>query len=104
MSQRRYLVVNADDFGHSATINIGIIESHRAGTVTSASLMIRQPAAAEAVELSRAHPGLSIGLHLDLGEWRPHFGEWMPVYEVVELTDRAATQHEVARQIQAFYD
>jgi hypothetical protein len=60
------LVVNADDFGRSATINRGIIEAHQKGIVTSASLMTNREGFAEAVELAKANPRLGIGLHLDL--------------------------------------
>ena len=40
------------------------------GIVTSTSLMVRQPAAAEAAApRARATRGLGLGLHIDLGEW-----------------------------------
>ena len=101
MTARR-LIVNADDFGQSAGVNRGIVHAHRYGIVTSASVMVRQRAAAEAVELSRACPALSLGLHLDLGEWRLREGEWVAIYEVVPLDSRQAMQDEVARQLAAF--
>jgi len=41
MSDRRYLIVNADDFGQSPGVNRGIIQAHEHGIVTSASLMVR---------------------------------------------------------------
>jgi predicted glycoside hydrolase/deacetylase ChbG (UPF0249 family) len=46
----KYLIVNADDFGQSAGINRGIIAAHEQGMVTSASLMVRWPAAHEAAD------------------------------------------------------
>ena len=49
MSPSRILIVNADDFGLSAGVNCGIVEAHDKGIVTSASLMVHMPAAAEAV-------------------------------------------------------
>jgi hopanoid biosynthesis associated protein HpnK len=58
------LVVTGDDFGLSSEINRAVIEAHERGILTSASLMIGAPAALEAVELARAHPGLAVGLHL----------------------------------------
>ena len=45
----KYLIVNADDLGASRGINRAIFELHERGIVTSTSLMIRLPAAAEAV-------------------------------------------------------
>jgi predicted glycoside hydrolase/deacetylase ChbG (UPF0249 family) len=56
----RRLIVNADDLGLSGGVNRGIVEAHRSGIVTSASLMVEGPAAVEAVELAGALP---VGLH-----------------------------------------
>lgn len=68
----RWLIVNADDFGASPGINLGIARAHDYGIVTSASLMVTMPAAEAAVELAVARPTLSIGLHVDLtGEGTP---------------------------------
>jgi predicted glycoside hydrolase/deacetylase ChbG (UPF0249 family) len=61
----RSLVVNADDFGLARGVNEGIIEAHTSGILTSTSLMVLRPAAAEAAELARSHPELSVGLHFD---------------------------------------
>src|SRR5207247_11145801 len=55
---RRDLIVNADDFGQSAGVNRGIIEAHERGIVTSASLMVRWPAANEATAYARRHQSL----------------------------------------------
>src|SRR5688572_28379081 len=77
----RHLIVNADDFGFSPGVNRGIAEAHERGIVTSASLMVRWPAAAAAASYARARPELSVGLHLDLGEWVLRDGAWVPLYE-----------------------
>lgn len=61
----KVLIVNADDFGYSRGINRGIAEAHDRGIVTSASLMINAPQAREAVELARARPALSLGIHVN---------------------------------------
>jgi predicted glycoside hydrolase/deacetylase ChbG (UPF0249 family) len=61
----RALIVNGDDFGLAAGVNQGIIEAHTDGILTSTSLMVLRPAAVEAAELARAHPELSVGLHVD---------------------------------------
>ncbi len=62
----RRLVVNADDFGRSQSINQAVVRAHREGILTSASLMVNEPFADEAVALARANPGLGVGLHLTL--------------------------------------
>ena len=63
--------MTADDFGLSAGINQGILEAHRRGIVTSTSLMINAPGAAEAARLAQECPTLSVGLHLVLTFGRP---------------------------------
>lgn len=98
----RLLVVNADDFGLSPGVNAGILRAHAEGIVTSTSLMIDRPAAADAVEAARAHPGMSIGLHVDLGEWVFRDGRWEVGYEVADLTDPGAVEEAVHGQLERF--
>ena len=62
----RRLIVDADDFGRSASINAAVIRAHREGILTTASLMVNEPACAEAVALARENPRLGVGLHLTL--------------------------------------
>src|SRR5258706_4403995 len=96
----RRLIVNADDFGLSVGVNRGIIEAHERGIVTSASLMVRPPAAPEAAAYARRNLGLGVGLHLDLGEWIFKDREWARLYEVVNAEDAEAGSHEVALQLE----
>ena len=60
----RRLIVNADDFGRSESINQAVIRAHREGILTTASLMVNEPGFAEAVALARENPKLGVGLHL----------------------------------------
>jgi len=60
------LIINGDDFGASRGINRGIIQAHRDGILTSASLFVNRPASAEAAALGRQHRRLNVGLHLEL--------------------------------------
>jgi chitin disaccharide deacetylase len=101
-SGQRRLIVNADDFGQSEGINEGVVQAHDAGVVTSASLMVRWPAAVAAAAAARERPRLSVGLHLDLGEWVYRDGMWEPLYEVVATADEGAVRREVEHQLQRF--
>lgn len=65
------LILNADDFGLTAGVNRAIIELHRAGVLTSASLMARAAATAEAIELALATPSLGVGCHVVLADGAP---------------------------------
>lgn len=101
MSAERYLVVNADDYGQSPGVNAGVVEAFEKGIVTSASLMVRWPAAEEAADFARAS-GLSVGLHVDLGEWAALGSEWIPLYEVVPPANEHAVRDEVEAQLASF--
>src|SRR5262245_1017534 len=63
---KRRLIINADDFGRSHSINEAVVRAHREGILTSASLMMSEPATEAAVALARENPQLGIGLHLTL--------------------------------------
>ncbi|HUB87099.1 MAG TPA: hopanoid biosynthesis-associated protein HpnK, partial [Verrucomicrobiae bacterium] len=62
----RRLIVNADDFGLSHSVNEAVIRAHRDGILTSASLMVNEAGFDEAVKLARENPRLGVGLHLTL--------------------------------------
>jgi len=58
------ITITADDFGLSEGVNEAVERAHRDGILTSASLMVAGPAAADAVRRARAQPSLKVGLHL----------------------------------------
>ena len=60
----RRIILTADDFGLSESVNEGVERAHREGMLTSASLMVAGPAAEDAVRRARALPSLRVGLHL----------------------------------------
>jgi hopanoid biosynthesis associated protein HpnK len=62
----RRLVVNADDFGRSRSINEAVIRAHREGILTTASLMVNEMGFDEAVKLAKENAKLGVGLHLTL--------------------------------------
>ena len=58
------LIVNADDYGRTPGVNEGTLEAYVKGIVTSATVMILEPAAQEGIRLARAvAPDLALGLH-----------------------------------------
>ena len=65
------LIVCADDFGLDPAVNEAVEEAHRHGILSSASLMVAGPAAADAVTRARRLPALRVGLHLVLVDGRP---------------------------------
>ncbi len=93
MSDVRYLIFNADDFGQTRGINRGIVECHVRGVLTSTSLMVTGAAVEEAVEFSRANPTLAIGLHFDV---------WGEDEREFDTHDLKATRDELERQLDLF--
>jgi chitin disaccharide deacetylase len=77
------VILNADDFGASSTTNAAILLAHREGVLTSASLMVNEGGAPEAVDLARANRGLGVGLHLVLSNGLPA----LPPAEIPALVD-----------------
>jgi len=64
-SERR-LIVNADDFGLSSSVNEAVIRAHDEGILTTTSLMVNEKGFDEAIKLAKKNPRLGVGLHLTL--------------------------------------
>ncbi|MFH0864110.1 MAG: ChbG/HpnK family deacetylase [Candidatus Gottesmanbacteria bacterium] len=60
------LIVNADDFGITKSVNEGIIHGFKNGIITSTSLMVNRPFADEAAQLAKENPKLGVGLHFEI--------------------------------------
>src|SRR5690242_15188814 len=67
----RRLIVNADDFGMTSGVNRAIAEAHRAGIVTSATVMANESAVEEAISLAAQTPSLGTGCHVVLVDGSP---------------------------------
>jgi predicted glycoside hydrolase/deacetylase ChbG (UPF0249 family) len=63
--------VNADDFGLTAGVNRAVLELHRAGVLTSTTLMARAGATDAAIALARETPSLGTGCHIVLVDGQP---------------------------------
>jgi chitin disaccharide deacetylase len=83
------VIFNADDFGASAATNAAILRAHREGVLTSASLMVNEPGAEEAVQIAREAPSLAIGLHLTLSDGRAT----LPSSEIPNLAGASGRFH-----------
>jgi chitin disaccharide deacetylase len=64
------IVVTGDDFGASRAVNEAVEAAHRDGILTTASIMVAEPAFEDAVARARALPDLATGLHLVLCDGR----------------------------------
>lgn len=64
-------IFNADDFGISKGVNAAIEQAHKEGILNSASLMVNQKYAQEAIEKAKQMPDLEMGLHINLTNEEP---------------------------------
>lgn len=69
--EKRYLVVVADDFGLSTSINEAVALACENGVLTAASIVAGGDAFEEAVNLALRYVKLSIGLHVMLSDGYP---------------------------------
>jgi predicted glycoside hydrolase/deacetylase ChbG (UPF0249 family) len=60
------LIVNADDFGFTRDVNLGIVAAHRLGILTATTLMATGGQFEDAVRLARENRELDVGCHLVL--------------------------------------
>src|SRR6185312_552686 len=66
------LIINADDFGYTRGVTSGIVEAHRAGVVSSTTLLANMPAFDDAVRAVREGDAtLGVGVHINLVQGRP---------------------------------
>jgi hopanoid biosynthesis associated protein HpnK len=77
------LIVNADDFGLTAGVNRAVVELHKAGVLTSTTLMARAQASQEAIEMARSTPALGVGCHIVLVDGEPV----LPAHRIPTLLD-----------------
>jgi chitin disaccharide deacetylase len=80
---RKFAIINADDFGFSDGVNQAIIQAHEEGILTSTSLMVTGEKAPDAIEKAKTHPNLAVGLHLVLVCGRSA----LPAKEIPHLVD-----------------
>lgn len=87
----RLLIVNADDFGLTERISLGILRGHREGIVTSTSVLTLGPAYPKVARWLEDVPTLGLGVHLAaVGEDPP----LLTAAEIPTLVDGRGHLHE----------
>jgi len=104
------LIVNADDFGISKAVTLGILEAHKEGVVTSTTLMCNMANASFAAELSKKYPNLGVGIHFVLTAGFPladnvpslvdETGRFHKIDEIIEL----ATSEDIRKEFRCQMD
>ena len=71
---KRYLIINADDFGMCSAANEAVFELFRGGYLKSSTLMMPCPKAEEGTRFAAENPQYAIGVHLTLtNEWKENW-------------------------------
>ena len=65
------LIVNADDFGLSEGVCLGILKAHRDGILTSTTCMMNMENIEKYLEMTKAYPNLGLGVHLNITVGKP---------------------------------
>lgn len=112
----RYLIVNADDFGLTESMNGAIVELFQMGAITSASILAPGRQAAEACVLAKAH-GIPVGVHWTLHEewadepWEASSGKSAPslikdgyLFADAAQMAKSARGADVTRELEAQYN
>lgn len=80
----KYLIITADDFGACCNINEGIRLAADNNSITAISAMTNfTPSLPELMSISRSHPEIGIGVHLNITTGKP----LLPVKEIPTLVN-----------------
>ncbi len=85
------LILNADDFGLSPSINKGILECFNEGLISSSTVMMNTPYTDEAIKIIKDNNLKNIGIHLNLTYGK----SVLPASEVPSLVDDHGVFHYV---------
>lgn len=98
-SNKRYLIINADDFGMCHSANQAIIKMLNDKVITSTSIMPVCPWYEEAAEYLRDNPHVDAGAHLTFtSEWT-HY-KWSPISKNDSLVDASGYLPSTSRHLQ----
>ncbi len=100
---KRYLIINADDFGMSLSQNNATFELFECGGITSASVMVPCGWVKHAVRWTQKHKDFSVGVHLTFtSEWGGY--RWGPVSAGETLRDSEGYFHHECEDFEAQCD
>ncbi|MCT1578950.1 carbohydrate deacetylase [Oceanobacillus kimchii] len=107
---RRKLIVNADDFGLSPGVTMGILYAHQFGIVSSTTTMVNTVFAKDSIQLARNFPDLGVGLHVVLDRGKPisltvpslidRKGNFLKGEELLESAEKKDVKEEIICQLE----
>lgn len=91
MKYRKFLIINADDFGLCHSANEAVMDLFESGRLYSSTIMTPCPGADEAIEFAKNNPQYAIGVHLT------HTNEWKAKFPWGSLTGGKSLENEEGR-------
>ena len=88
---KKYLIINADDFGLCHSANEAVFDLFRSGCILSSTIMVPAPGADEAIKFAAENPDYAIGVHLT------HTNEWQERWPWGSLTGGKTLENEEGR-------
>lgn len=104
------LIVNADDFGISKAVTLGILEAHKEGVITSTTMMCNMPQAEYSAELSKNYPELGVGIHFvltagfPLAEGVPSLVDETGRFHKMDKIKEIATSEDIRKELRCQMD
>lgn len=115
------LIINADDFGMSEGVTLGILKAHKDGVLRSTTLMVGMPYATQAAELAKKCPDLHVGIHFTLSAGKPvldpkdipslvdekgyfHSQSWHKINKEKPIEEDELNYEEVYRELEAQFN
>lgn len=83
------LILNADDFGLTSSVNYGILHAYLHHSISSISLMVNTPQTLEAIEIMKKYQMDCVGIHVNLTLGKPV----SPIQDVPSLVDEQGNFH-----------
>lgn len=79
LGAKRAIIFNGDDLGRTAWSNEGILKAYREGVISSTTIMVPAPAAADAYKLLSQNKDIDAGIHLVLAQDSMPSGMYAPL-------------------------
>ncbi|MBQ8893916.1 MAG: ChbG/HpnK family deacetylase [Clostridia bacterium] len=98
---KRYVILNADDFGICHSQNLAIMELFRCGGISSSTIMTHCPGAEEAAAFARENPQFAVGVHLTTTDRWPPLTEKAVFYPDVPDFERQAVAEDILEELRA---
>lgn len=88
---KKYLIINADDFGLCHSANAAVMDLFESGSLLSSTIMTPCPGADEAIDFAIKNPRYAIGVHLT------HTNEWEAKFPWGSLTKGKSLENDEGR-------